>query len=388
MSEETISICSVGDLMICDSPLYASVGVGSKYQEIRTRFIDSCKKQVNKADVVIGNFEAVVYTPKNSSLDETQMACNQSVVKDLSTIGFTILNIANNHSLQHGTEGFNNTIAACVKNGIDVIGIKDQEPTVLEIKGKRIALLSLCIHIEWYQPDDVLYESNIERVLKKIRKLRLDDEELLIVVSVHWGDEYAEYPSNAQVLLGHEFIDSGANIILGHHPHVFQGIENYHGGIIAYSQGNYVSDMVPQICRQTGILSLKIDSHKRITYEIIPQLICDEFCHEVINYGWFLERQKELEAVLSGKRSDDDYWSAVSKNHAQGHNDFLAFFKKNIFRYKINVSLKMVIEFIGRKIQRVIGTSSDGRVSSMDAAISEAIKNSHSMKSNDWERKK
>ncbi len=377
MLEGTITICSVGDLMISDSPLYASVGVGSRYSEIRSRLMDACKKQMSEADIVIGNFETVVYKPKNNSLNETQMACEETVIKDLREIGFSIFNVANNHCLQHGTEGFNNTIEACRNNGIEPIGIKNQNPLVIEVKGKKIAFLSLCIHLEWYQPDNVLYESSIERILREIKEIRSQDEGTLIVVAVHWGDEFAKYPSNAQILLGHEFVDMGANIILGHHSHVFQGIEKYKGSLIAYSQGNFISDMIPEMCCQTGIIKIKINPSNTILHELVCQNINEDYCLISSDDRWIKERQEELEKAILGSYSDDDYWRAISKNHAQAHKDFKRFFKKNILKYKLNISTKMIIEYIIRKVQRIIGVSSDGRVSSMDASILNAVRKNH-----------
>ncbi len=109
------TICSVGDLMICDSPLYTSVGVGSKYGKIRTKMFSQCKKIFDQADITIGNFETVVHKPKNKSLKELQMCCSESVISDLKQAGFSVLNIANNHCMQHGVKGFNATKKACEK---------------------------------------------------------------------------------------------------------------------------------------------------------------------------------------------------------------------------------------------------------------------------------
>lgn len=101
-----ITICSVGDLMICDSPLYASVGVGTKYIRNGKALFRNSKYLFADANVVIGNFETVVHTPRNRGLKETQMCCPESVVADLKKAGFSILNLANNHCMQHGMQGF------------------------------------------------------------------------------------------------------------------------------------------------------------------------------------------------------------------------------------------------------------------------------------------
>lgn len=373
MTEKTITISSVGDLMICDSPLYAGVGVKSKYKKNRTNLIKTCNKAFNGSDLVIGNLETVVYNPRNSSLSEVQMSCPESVIADLKSMGFSVLNIANNHILQHGSKGFNNTISSCLKNGIHPIGIKDEKPLIFKLKGRLFALLSLCIHLEWYQPSNILYENSITRIINEVKRLRNKDDSVVIIVNIHWGDEYAMYPSNSQIALAHRLVDLGANVILGHHSHVLQGIEKYKGAVIAYSQGNYISDMISDICRQTGVLKIIVDSDS-ISFKFESAYISDCYIPHSVKRNMIKEKDAILNLAISGKLSDDDYWRDVNKNHRVGHNAFKAYFKKNVIKYSPLVAAKMIIEFLLRKIKRIRGTSSDGRVSSMDSLIYDALK--------------
>lgn len=370
---EKITICSVGDLMICDSPLYASVGVGAKYRFVRKKMIQSCRESFKGADIVIGNFETVVYKPKNKSLSEIQMACPGQVIGDLRKMGFSVLNLANNHCLQHGSEGFESTREACIRNNIAPIGLRNQEPYCMEVNGKKLAFVSLCIHLEWYQPDHILYEDRIRKILEDIRKLREGDPDVVIIVTAHWGDEFAKYPSNAQIALGHKFIDLGANIVLGHHSHVFQGVELYHGAVIAYSQGNFIADMIPEMCRETGIIRIEI-GEEGICYSIDSLRIGDDFVPVEALGTWYQDRDSCLTQALAGCFSDDRYWKDISRNHAVGHNAFTKYFKKNIFKYKTSVAAKMLLDFVKRKTKRIVGTSTDGRVSSMDSSIYDAIR--------------
>ena len=376
MSKE-ITICSTGDLMICDSPLYASIGVGALYGNKASELFANCEYVFQNADVTIGNFETVVHYPANGSIKENQMCCEEEVVRDLARAGFSILNLANNHCLQHGAEGFRQTVNACERNGIQPIGIRDEKAYMMEVRGVRLAFLSLCIHREWYLPDNVLYEDRIDKILEMVSELRKADGGLVIVVSVHWGDEFATYPSNAQIALGHKLVDLGADIVLGHHPHVFQGIEEYKEGLIVYSQGNFISDMVPEMCRQTGIVKISVSSdedHNSISYELIPLCIGSDFVPAPGSDSWMNGRTKALKNAVNGKYSDDDYWKRVGKNHGIAHNSFKSFFKRNVLKYKKRIAVKMILEFVGRKLKRVAGTSTDGRVSSMDPVIEQVLK--------------
>ena len=376
-NENKLTIYSFGDAMICDSPLFVSVGVGSKYKKNRDSIIDNCSRHFRDADVVIGNLEAVVHTPKKRSLVEMQMSCSDSVIEDLKQAGCTVLNLANNHCLQHGTEGFQRTKQCCIDNGIVPIGTKNENPIEYVIKGHCIALLSLCIHLEWYQPNNIMYENCIERIANSVRDLKKQGNSTVIIVSVHWGDEFAIYPSNAQIALAHKLVDEGADIILGHHPHVYQGVETYKGAVIAYSQGNFISDMVPEMCRQTGALALQVcfedDGKKTISYKLIPYYIDENYAPQRDKGEWVNERQAVLCDAIKGMFSDDDYWRMVGHNHSIAHKSFIRFFTKNIYKYNLGISSKMLIEFAGRKMKRIKGTSTDGRVSSMDPEIYSAL---------------
>lgn len=377
MSEKgnTVTICSVGDLMICDSPLYASVGVGSKFQTLKGKLFSNCREVFESADVVIGNLETVVYEPKNKSLAETQMCCSEDVIRELRQAGFSVINIANNHCMQHGVTGFENTKKACSESGIHPIGVRDEDPYFKEVNGVKIAFLSLCIHLEWYEPEHILYEDRIGRILESVRELRKKDEKLVIVVSVHWGDEYATYPSNAQTALAHRLIEDGATMILGHHSHVYQGIEEYKGGLAIYGQGNFISDMIPEICRQTGIVKIQVDvtDHMHVKFDLLPMFIGSDYIPVASDGDWVEGRQELLEKALNGQFSEDEYWNEIKINRGRGHNAFKHFFKTNIWSYKPAVSFKMILEFMGRKLKRVTGRTTDGKVSSMDEAIFAAI---------------
>ena len=79
----------------------------------------------------------------------------------------------------------------------------------------------------------------------------------LIIVAVHWGDEYDEAPNVYQQKVAHALIDGGVDMLIGHHPHAWQGVEHYKGGLIAYSLGNFLFEHTGEIPRLTGVLRTK-----------------------------------------------------------------------------------------------------------------------------------
>ena len=371
MEAKKITICSVGDLMLCDSPLYVSVGVGTNYPKIRKQLYSNCQDDLKSGDITIGNLESVFYIPPKNNLKERQMICPAEAITDLKKAGFNVLNVANNHCLQHGTDSFFKTISLCRDSGITAVGSKNEDICYLKIKDVTAAFLSLCLVYERYQPADIQYQDNITHVVDMIKKIKEAKENSLIIISVHWGDEFTTYPSNAQITLAHKLIEYGANIILGHHSHVFQGVEEYKNGLILYGQGNFISDMKPELCSETGITKIyaeETDVGFKLYYEIIPYKINDFI--PVKNKGeWIIQRQKDLQNALENRISDDVYWENKTKNHKTCHEVFKSYFISHIKQYDLRISSQMIMEFGLRKIGKLTGSYVSGRGSSMDGKI-------------------
>ncbi len=119
---------------------------------------------------------------------------------------------------------------------------------------------------------------------------RAKGEANLVVVSLHWGSESMAYPSSEQKRLAHKFVDAGADIILGHHPHVIQGVESYDGAVIAYSLGNFLFDTRYPERRYSTLLAIEVSRSKGILgFRLIPIYIYD------------------TEPVVSGERPATDF---------------------------------------------------------------------------------
>lgn len=371
--DNSVILCSVGDLMICDSPLYASIGVGTKYPKIKDRLFANCNQIFKNADLVIGNFEGCFYEPKRNSLDELQMSCDRDMLSDLRNTGFDILNFANNHCMQHGVDSFLEAGDLCRENGIKAIGYKNEPPYVVEIKGMELVFLALCLHYERYDPAHILYEDSITRTFSVVEEQRKKRPNCIIILSVHWGDEFATFPSSSQITLGHKLVDAGVNVILGHHSHVFQGIEKYKNSVIAYGQGNFISDMRPSQCRETAIVRLIILDSDNIDYELHTFYINDEFIPESAGAEWFEKRQNEMQIALNSEITEQMYWEQIRMNHGHSHAVFRKYFMNNLTKYRLSISLKMLIDFIKRKIHRASKNSTFGINGSYDPEIYKAL---------------
>ncbi|MEI2398518.1 CapA family protein [Paenibacillus phytohabitans] len=167
----------------------------------------------------------------------------------LKSAGVDTVNLANNHTLDQGEEGLLDTLKHLSKRGIPYVGAGKNSKEAysaqyFERQGIKIALLGftrVMPVIEWKAEAGKpglasVYDS--AEALKAIAAAKQQAD--LVVVVVHWGKERMEQYDKTQQTLGHSFIDAGADLVMGGHPHVLQGIEPYKGKWIAYSTGNFI----------------------------------------------------------------------------------------------------------------------------------------------------
>ena len=210
--------------------------------------------------------------------------------------GFNIVSLANNHIMDYGESGLEYTVRLLKENNILYTGAgknleQSRIPAIIEIKRHRLALLAYAQvgpHSASHSKAGAapLYKDLIIEDIKLLRK-NVD----YIIVSLHFGMIYTDYPKKDDQNLAREIIDSGAHIIFGHHPHVIQGIEKYHEGIIFYSLGEFAFDPalgniraknVEEIRKSTFIAQISIkDSILRSSF--IPIYIGADFCPKVCN---------------------------------------------------------------------------------------------------------
>ncbi len=168
------------------------------------------------------------------------------VVWPLKDSGINIVTIANNHALDQGWNGRDDTKKFLNQAGIRHFGhpknTKDDNVYIGEIADKKVAFIGY---------DDTIFKVDGNSARELITEL--EDEVDLTVVSIHWGAEYKHQPLQRKVYLAHLFADSGADLVIGHHPHVVQTMEIYNDVPIFYSLGNFVFDQYWSLDTQEGI---------------------------------------------------------------------------------------------------------------------------------------
>lgn len=222
-----IKLSAVGDCALCTDTN------GSKFDVYFNKygpdyFFKKVKPFFVKDDITLANFESTLTTATKRKIKTYNFKGPASYAKIIKNSSIEVVNLANNHSRDFLQKGFNDTKATLKANGIPycfktIIAYK-------KVKGVKMAFLGFNgVEIETYTKKQV--KTGIERAKKKGAKI--------IVVSMHWGHERQYMPTAKQKSFGRFAIDCGASVVIGHHPHVLQGIEKYNGRCIVYSLGNF-----------------------------------------------------------------------------------------------------------------------------------------------------
>lgn len=190
---------------------------------------------ISDYDMTIANLEGpIVVMPREECQSKAyNFQFAPATVDILKSIGVNMVTIANNHSYDCYRVGFESTKKYLSEAGIEYIGDSNYEKSfvVKEIDGKKIVFVGL---------DETVQAIPLSGFYNLVNKLKLEND--YVVVNIHWGLEYELVESENQRIIAHKLIDSGADIIFGHHPHVIQPMEVYKGKAIFYSLGNFVFD--------------------------------------------------------------------------------------------------------------------------------------------------
>ena len=277
--EEPIRILFVGDLMFDRGVArHASLYGADSLMKGAQSFLQG-------NDVVIGNLEGTITTEKSvASRTTLHFTFDPKFADVLRQAGFTILGQANNHASDFYRAGFKSTQAYLDGAGIGHFGSAyndDQLSTTTLVRGKRLCFVG---YHDLYTHDEL-------PIIAEIVHVRSSCD--FVTVFAHWGEEYKLEASPRQVQLAHEFIDAGADLVIGAHPHVVQPIETYKGKEIFYSLGNFVFDQGLSFWTEHGLAVRALLYEDRTEFELIPtELNAAEV--RVADAG---DAQKVLEAV-------------------------------------------------------------------------------------------
>jgi len=259
--EATLKLLQVGDIMLDRhiETLIARHGLDSLLGQLKTaNFFENY-------DFIGGNLEgpATNQGAYYSPVKEIDFAFKPDNVGALKNYGFNFFGLANNHFYDQGERGIKESRENLSKLGFEFAGVKegaldDGSVVFLEKNGLKIGFLSLSL----------TYAKVNEQTLKNlIKKAKAESDWLL--VSVHWGQEYQHQANQEQQRLAYLMIDEGADLVVGHHPHVIQNMESYKGRLIFYSLGNFLFDQYFSADTQEGLALSLVFSPSRLDGHLV-----------------------------------------------------------------------------------------------------------------------
>lgn len=226
-----LTVSAAGDCTLgTDENFDESTSFNTKYNAVGdpSYFFREVKSVFEADDLTIVNFEGTL-TTRGERKDKTFAFRGKPEYTSILTEGSVeAVNLANNHSFDYGNDSYEDTKMYLTDAGIISFGY--DRNAIMDIKGVKVGLIGI------YELPYGIESANLLR--ENIAAVKSEGAQL-IIVSFHWGSEKENYPDSIQKELAHIAIDEGAHLVLGHHPHVLQGIEVYKGRNIVYSLGNF-----------------------------------------------------------------------------------------------------------------------------------------------------
>ncbi len=243
--------------------------------------------ELDSADILVGNLECAITNSTERQPKSYTFAASPDAAKALSLGGFDLLSLANNHAMDYGSQGLFDTLNILEQNGIAAVGAgansaEAHTPIIFERNGLRLAFLAY-VDVpnenagfdtrSWIatasQPGIAWADPAQMKIDISAAKLQAD----VVVVFLHSGLENSTVITVNQRAEAYAAIDAGAALVIGSHSHILQSIEEYHGGQIAFSLGNFVFDDYKGISNASIILQVVLTQHGVQGIKYVPVLI-------------------------------------------------------------------------------------------------------------------
>lgn len=233
--------------------------------------------ELKKGDITVANLEMPLAASGNEFIGKKfRFRGDPAIAPALKLSGINLVTLANNHIMDFGAEALEETLRHLEKADIAWIGAGEnlseaRKMALYAIKGKKIAFLGYSLT----QPTEFFAGKTRSGTTPGVEKIFAEDiksarrQADYVIVSFHWGKEGTHQTDEHQRAIAHKVIDAGADVIIGHHPHVLRGIERYKRGIIFYSLGNFVFASKGKAADSTVIVRLHLDENKREA-ELLP----------------------------------------------------------------------------------------------------------------------
>jgi len=262
--KESIVLVAVGDVMLGRS-------VNAKMRSLNdfTYPFQKTASFLKSADLAFINLESPFYDYCPTTNEGMKFCADPRAIEGLVLAGVDIVNLANNHIRNYGTEGVSLTQNLLQENKIDFLGLNNNL-VIKTTKETKFGFLGF----------DLTSGYQEEKILEQVKKARPRVD--ILIVSFHWGIEYAKEPTTRQVELAHQVVEAGTDLILGHHPHVIQKAEDYKGAKIVYSLGNFIFDQPWSEKTKKGLVGIFTFEDKKLIKSEFKEVYIQNFCQPII----------------------------------------------------------------------------------------------------------
>ncbi|MDF2540900.1 MAG: hypothetical protein K0S47_618 [Herbinix sp.] len=301
---EPITLTFAGDILF-DEGSKPMERYDQKKQGILGGLSADLVEEMKAANIMMLNNEFPYSTRGTKTLDKTYtFRANPSRVDILHEMGVDIVSLANNHALDYGKDALMDTFDTLEDAKVEYVGAgrdldRAKAPIYMTIGATKIAYLAASRVIfagDWYATTTEpgmfgTYDPTM--LIEQIKEAEKNSD--FVVVFLHWGVESNQYPEEYQKIFAKQYIDAGADAVIGCHPHVMQGFEYYKGKPIAYSLGNF---WFSSYRRESGLFKLTLETDGTVKAQIFP--VMTDNC-----YTYLLEADSE-------KKNYFDYMEDIS----------------------------------------------------------------------------
>lgn len=301
-------------------------------------------------DIVAGNLEGpIVKNPPDFPDKSLKFAFSPNVVDGLSFANFDLLSLANNHTPNMGQKGLEETREILRKADINFVGDPFKCTKEFLFQKDDVIFLAFNKTFPSYCPD--------KEIIETVKEIRDSNPEKFLIVIFHWGQEYQSKSSISQQKLAHLVIDTGADLIIGSHPHVVQEIEKYKGKLIFYSLGNFIFDQYFSKETQEGLVVGTEVYQNKVVYRLFPvqSRMSQPFLMKLSRKNDFLKKIAQRsdsdlsKEILQGKiEIERKLFKEKTKNKDKDRNKEKNFLKQsnNIFKSTIKDSAGQLVHHL------------------------------------------
>lgn len=324
-----------GDIMLGENLFHLGRGIIKKYSGNYAALISQqvFEELTQESDSFMFNCEYSLYQHPVSSYKKTDDRVYRGEIESLELFkkfnGVKIANVANNHFSQHGQMSARFTCDILQGNGMNLVGMNQNPCQLHDIDGSGIKIWGVSLIEDQFYCNSY-WQCNPLELIEFFRKQKKSENEFWIV-SIHWGDEYITQPSPVQIELAHGLIDSGVDLIVGHHPHVIQSIEVYNHKTVFYSFGNFIFDQNFSEETTTGLAAI---------FDTMSNSLIKLF--ETRQKAYAVNSIREVSPVNYSLKKDFNYFDELSKNQIRFRKKMKTEYIRNFYRTSPDVFVHLI----------------------------------------------